>query len=139
MRRFRPPFLAYDVGSAPGGKLVWVSSRDRDEVAIPRSAKRQAAKASCRRRAAAALQLPTALVYVASGESGILRVRRVNGARLRRTVVPRESYNVQQAQGCVVTPGLGTGTLCVLDRHGGVRFRKTVTRSSHDACIVTIS
>src|ERR671929_2700 len=30
----RPPFLAHDVGWAPGGRRVWVSSGDRDEVAV---------------------------------------------------------------------------------------------------------
>jgi hypothetical protein len=54
-------------------------------------------------------------------------------------VIPAESYNVQQAHGWVVTPGLGTGTLCLLDRGGRVRWRRTIARSSHDACIVTLS
>ena len=79
------------------------------------------------------------LVYVASGESGKLRVHRVDGRRLRTTAIPAESYNVQQAHGWVVTPGLGTGTLCLLDRGGRVRWRRTIARSSHDACIVTLS
>jgi hypothetical protein len=79
------------------------------------------------------------LVYVASGESGTLRVHRVSGEQLRKTAIPDDSYNVQQAHGWVVTPGLGTGTLCALDRHGRVRWQRTVARSSHDACIVTLS
>jgi DNA-binding beta-propeller fold protein YncE len=139
LRRFRPPFLAHDVGWAPSGKLVWVSSGDRDEVAI------YAARNGRLVRRLAADEPPQHfsflddLVYVASGESGTLRVHRVDGARLRETAVPPESYNVQQSHGWLVTPGLGTGSLCVLDRHGRVRFRKTVARSSHDACIVTLS
>ena len=43
-------------------------------------------------------------VYVASGESGTLRVHRVDGLELRRTAVPEDSYNVQQAHGWVITP-----------------------------------
>jgi hypothetical protein len=78
-------------------------------------------------------------VYVASGESGTLRVHRVAGEQLRDIRIPPESYNVQQAHGWVVTPGLGTGTLCVLDSLGRVRWRKRLARSSHDACIVTLS
>jgi hypothetical protein len=58
---------------------------------------------------------------------------------LQTTSIPEDSYNVQQAHGWVVTPGLGTGTLCLLDRDGRVMFRRTIARSSHDACIVTVS
>jgi hypothetical protein len=139
LHRFRPPFLAHDVGWAPGGKLVWVSSGESGAVAI------YGARSGGLLERLAADEPPQHftfrgdLVYVASGESGTLRIHRVGGARLRETAVPAESYNVQQAHGWVVTPGLGTGSLCVLDRHGRVRFRKTVARSSHDACIVTLS
>ena len=75
--------------------------------------------------------------YVASGESGTLRVHRVDGPALRLTSVPEGSYNVQQSHGWVVTPGLGRGTLCILDARGRMLRTVTVARSSHDACIVT--
>jgi DNA-binding beta-propeller fold protein YncE len=138
VRRFRPPFLAHDVGWAPGGRRVWVSSGDRDEVLVYDS------RARLLRRLAADeppqhFTFRGDRVYVASGESGTLRVHRVAGEQLRETRIPPESYNVQQAHGWVVTPGLGTGTLCVLDRVGRVRWGKRLARSSHDACIVTLS
>jgi DNA-binding beta-propeller fold protein YncE len=139
VRRFRPPFLAHDVGWAPGGKRAWVSSGDRNEVAIY-----QARTGKLIRRLPADeppqhFTFRGELVYVASGESGTLRVHRVDGAAGRKVAIPPESYNVQQRYGWVVTPGLGTGTLCLLDSRGRVRWRKTVARSSHDACIVTLS
>jgi hypothetical protein len=139
VRRFEPPFLAHDVGWAPGGNRVWVSSGDRSELAL------YAARSGRLLRRLAADRPPQhftfrgELVYVASGESGALRVHRVGGEQLRKTAIPDESYNVQQAHGWVVTPGLGTGTLCALDRNGRVRWKRTVARSSHDACIVTLS
>jgi hypothetical protein len=136
LRRFRPPFLAHDVGWAPDKTRVWVSSGDRTEVAVYHV---RTGKLLRRLPADAPPQHLTFrgdLVYVASGESGTLRVHRVDGLPLRRTAIPAESYNVQQAYGWVVTPGLGRGTLCVLDRLGRVRWRKTIARSSHDACIV---
>ncbi len=139
LRRFRPPFLAHDVGWAPGGKLLWVSSGDRDEVAVYRARDGRLLKRLAADEPPQHFTFLGGLVYVASGESGTLQVHRVGGERLRETTVPPESYNVQQAHGWVVTPGLGTGSFCVLDRHGRVRFRKTVARSSHDACIVTLS
>jgi DNA-binding beta-propeller fold protein YncE len=138
VRRFRPPFLAHDVGWAPGGRRVWVSSGDRNEVLVYDSRGRLL-------RRLAADEPPQHFtfrgdrVYVASGESGTLHVHSVAGERLRAARIPPESYNVQQAHGWIVTPGLGTGTLCVLDCAGRVRWRRTVARSSHDACIVTLS
>ena len=139
LRRFEPPFLAHDVGWAPSGNRVWVSSGDRNELAL------YAARSGRLLRRLAA-DLPPQhftfrgeLVYVASGESGSLRVHRVGGRQLRQTAIPDDSYNVQQAHGWVVTPGLGTGTLCALDRNGRVSWKRTVARSSHDACIVTLS
>jgi DNA-binding beta-propeller fold protein YncE len=139
LRRFRPPFLAHDVGWAPGASRVWVSSGDRGEVAV------YAARSGRLRRRLPADDPPQhftfrgEVVYVASGESGTLHVHRVEGERLRSVTIPVESYNVQQAHGWVVTPGLGTGTLCALDGRGRVRWLKRVARSSHDACIVTLS
>lgn len=139
VRRFAPPFLAHDVGWAPGGDRVWVSSGDRNELAL------YAARSGRLLRRLAADRPPQhftfrgQLVYVASGESGTLRVHRVGGQQLRKTAIPDDSYNVQEALGWVVTPGLGTGTLCALDSTGRVRWTRTVALSSHDACIVTLS
>jgi len=140
VRRFAPPFLAHDVGWAPGGNRVWVSSGDRNELALYAA---RSGRLLLRRLAADRppqhFTFRGGLVYVASGESGTLRVHEVGGQQLRVTAIPDDSYNVQQAHGWVVTPGLGTGTLCALDRNGRVRWKRTVARSSHDACIVTLS
>ena len=75
-------------------------------------------------------------VYHASGESGTLRVHAADGRLLRRTRIPDESYNVQQDLGWVVTPGLGTGTLCILNSIGRILRTAKIARSSHDACVV---
>ena len=136
VRRFRPPFLAHDVGWAPGGNRVWVSSGDRNEVAIYAARSGRLLRQLFADKPPQHFTFRGELVFVASGESGTLRVHRVDGRRLRLTAIPDDSYNVQQAHGWVVTPGLGTGTLCLLDREGRARWRKTIARSSHDACIV---
>ena len=136
VRRFRPPFLAHDVGWAPGGNRVWVSSGDRNEVAIYAGRSGRLLIQLFADKPPQHFTFRGELVFVASGESGTLRVHRVDGRRLRLTAIPDDSYNVQQAHGWVVTPGLGTGTLCLLDREGRARWRKTIARSSHDACIV---
>jgi hypothetical protein len=139
VRRLLPPFLAHDVGWAPGGNRVWVSSGDRNEVAIYAARSGRLLRRLVADRPPQHFTFHERLVYVASGESGTLQVHRIDGPALHKTAIPDDSYNVQQAHGWVVTPGLGTGTLCLLDRDGRVRFRKKIARSSHDACIVTLS
>jgi hypothetical protein len=136
VRRFRPPFLAHDVGWAPGGKRVWVSSGDRREVAIYHGRTGTLLRRLHADEPPQHFTFHGDLVYVASGESGTLQVHRVQGPKLRTTAIPEDSYNVQQGYGWVVTPGLGRGTVCLLDPRGAVRWRRTIARSSHDACFV---
>ena len=139
IRRFAPPFLAHDVGWAPDGRRVWVSSGDRNELAVYAA---RSGKVLSRVPGDAPPQHVTFRgdrAYVASGESGTLHVHEIGGRELRVTAVPEDSYNVQQAHGWIVTPGLGRGTLCILDTRGQVLRRKRIARSSHDACIVTLS
>lgn len=133
----RPPFLAHDVGWTPDGTHVWVTSGDRDELAIYTAAGRLLR----RLRADAPPQHVTfhaGRAYVASGESGTVRTHLVGGRALGTALVPTGSYNVQQAHDWVVTPGLGRGSLCVLDLGGRVVRRLQIARSSHDACIVRV-
>ena len=137
VRRFRPPFLAHDVGWAPDSRHIWVSSGDRNELAIYRGGRVIARVPGDEPPQHVTFRGPR--VYVASGESGTLRVHELGGRQLRASAVPDDSYNVQQALGWVVTPGLGRGTLCILDSRGRVLRTQTVARSSHDACIVTTS
>jgi len=137
VRRFEPPFLAHDVGCAPDSRHIWVSSGDRNELAIYRGGRVIARVPGDEPPQHVTFRGPR--VYVASGESGTLRVHELGGRQLRASAVPDDSYNVQQALGWVVTPGLGRGTVCILDSRGRVLRTQTVARSSHDACIVTTS
>jgi len=131
-----PPFLAHDVGWTPDGAKVWVSSGDRNELAVYDA---RTHKILARPEANLPPQHVTfrgARAYVTSGESATLRVHRTDGRLLKTTAVADDSYNVQQAHGWVVTPGLGRGSLCVLDVSGQLLRREKIARSSHDACIV---
>ena len=131
-----PPFLAHDVGWTPDGAKVWVSSGDRNELAVYDA---RTHKILARPKANLPPQHVTfrgARAYVTSGESATLRVHRTDGRLLKTTAVADDSYNVQQAHGWVVTPGLGRGSLCVLDVSGQLLRREKIARSSHDACIV---
>ena len=135
--RFRPPFLAHDVGFAGDAGHVWVSSGDRDELAVYRPDGTLLARP--------AGDWPPQHVtffggfaYVASGWSGTLNVHHVDGRHISRTVVPVGSYNVQWGAGRVLTPGLGTGTLTILDDRGRITAELRVARSSHDAAVVVV-
>jgi hypothetical protein len=137
LRRFRPPFLAHDVGIAPGGRHVWVSSGDRGALAVY---DRRTGDVLRRLPADAPPQHVTfsgSHAYVTSGEDGTLRVlSSKDGTVVRTTKVPVGSYNVQEAFGWIVTPSLDRGTFCVLDRQGRLVRRVQVSPSSHDACFV---
>jgi len=81
--------------------------------------------------------------YVASGESGTLRVHRLDGSLVRLSSVPDGSYNVTYGgaeltlgRPAAVTPSLDLGTVCVLAPDGSVRTIRRIARSAHDACIV---
>jgi WD40 repeat protein len=137
LRRFRPPFLSHDVGIAPGGRHVWVSSGDRGALAVYN---RRTGEILRRLPADAPPQHVTfsgSHAYVTSGEDGTLRVLSLQDGRVVRTTkVPEGSYNVQEAFGWIVTPSLDRGTFCVLDKQGRMARRVQVSPSSHDACFV---
>jgi DNA-binding beta-propeller fold protein YncE len=135
-RRFRPPFLAHDVGFAPDGRHVWVSSGDRSELAVFDARTGRLLERPSGDWPPQHVTFAGALAFVTSGWSGTLRVHDAAGRALRRTVVPVGSYNVQAGGGRVVTPGLGRGSFCLLDERGRVLRREHVARSSHDACVV---
>jgi hypothetical protein len=137
VRRFEPPFLAHDVGWAPDGRRVWVSSGDRNELVVYAARSGKVLSRVPGDEPPQHVTFRGDRAYVASGESGTLRVHEIGGRELRVTAVPEDSYNVQQAHGWIVTPGLGRGTLCILDARGRALRRETIARSSHDACIVT--
>lgn len=136
VHRFRPPFMAHDVGFVPSGRGVWVTSGNRNSIAVYTAAGRL-----IRRIAADAppqhVTFLDGAAQVTSGVDGKLRVHRLGDARvLRTTRIPVGSYNVQRAGGRVLTPSLDRGTLCVLDGGGALLHRVQVAASSHDACFV---
>jgi DNA-binding beta-propeller fold protein YncE len=137
VRRFRPPFLAHDVGAAPDGRHLWVSSGDRQELAVfDRHDGRLVARPSGD-WPPQHVTFAGDRVYATSGWSGTLRLHRADGRPLGQLPVPVGSYNVQQALGRVVTPSLGHGMLTILDDRARVLRRRRVARSSHDACLVS--
>lgn len=137
LSRIAPPFLAHDVGFAPSGRHVWMSSGDRGSLAVY---DRRTGHILRRLPADAPPQHVTfsgGHAYVTSGEDRTLRVQSLrDGSVLHETRVPLGSYNVQEAGGWIVTPSLDRGTLCIADRRGRLRHRVQVAASSHDACFV---
>jgi hypothetical protein len=137
LHRISPPFRAHDVGFAPNGRHVWMSSGDRGSLAVYDA---RSGRVLRRLPADAPPQHVTFVggrAYVASGDDGTLRVQSLRDGRvLQTTKVPIGSYNVQEGWGWVMTPSLERGTLCVLDARGRLRHRVQVAPSSHDACFV---
>ena len=137
MRRFRPPFLAHDVGIAPDGRHLWVTSGDRFELAVyDRRGGRLVARPSGD-WPPQHVTFADGRAYVTSGWSGTLRMHELGGRARGSVPVAVGSYNVQQRFGYVVTPSLGHGTLTILDERGRVLHAERPARSSHDACLVS--
>ena len=136
LRRFRPPFLAHDVGFAPDARHLWVSSGDRFELAVYDVHTGRLLARPSGDWPPQHVTFSDQFAYVTSGWSGTLRVHRFNGHPGATTPVPVGSYNVQQASGWVLTPSLRDGDLCVLDKGGRLLRQVKVARSSHDACLV---
>ena len=137
------PFAAGQVNVSavawtPDGRMVWVSSGDRNELALYRTRTLEVVARPPADWPPQHVTFRGARAYVTSGWNGSLRVYGSDGRSLRRTIVPVGSYNVQQADGWVVTPGLGTGSLCILNPRGRLLRRERIARSSHDACIVHV-
>jgi YVTN family beta-propeller protein len=137
VRRFRPPFLAHDVGFAPDGRQVWVSAGDTFRLAVYDAGTGRLLRQTYGDFAPQHVTFARGLVFVTSGWSGTLRVYHADGRSLSRTAVPVGSYNVQADFGWVVTAALGHGDLTIADERGRVVRSVKVARSSHDACIVT--
>jgi DNA-binding beta-propeller fold protein YncE len=133
----RPPFLAHDVACSPGGRRLWISSSDREQLAI-----------YSRGHPGPLAVLPSGAppqhvsfgggrAYVASGDDGSLQVQRVGDGRLlARTAVAKGSYNVQHGAGHVVTPSLDDGTVTITNGDGRVIARTRIAPAAHDACLI---
>ncbi|HST26693.1 MAG TPA: hypothetical protein VLJ76_11965 [Gaiellaceae bacterium] len=137
LSRFRPPFLAHDVGFAPDGRHAWVSAGDAFRLAVYDARSGRLLSQPYGDFAPQHVTFAGDLVYVTSGWNGSLRVYRTDGKPLSRTTVPVGSYNVQADFGWVVTAALGHGYFTLADDRGRVVRSEKIARSSHDACIVT--
>jgi DNA-binding beta-propeller fold protein YncE len=135
--RFRPPFLAHDVGFAPGGRRVWVTSGDQKRIALYDPRTREVLRMLEAGSPPQHVTFCGGRAHVSSGDDGTLRVHRLGDGRvLRTTRIPTGSYNVQTGWSRVFTPSLSQGTLCALDEHGRLLLNVRAARSSHDACFV---
>jgi DNA-binding beta-propeller fold protein YncE len=130
----RPAFRLHDVGLVPGTRHVWITSGDRDLVAIHDARTGHLLRTLRSGSPPQHVTFDPERAYVTSGDDGTLRVHALDGQLLRVTPVPVGSYNVQRGPGRVLTPSLAQGTLCVLDEAGDVMRRVKVASSSHDAC-----
>lgn len=135
--RVHPPFLAHDVGFSPVGGRVWVTSGDRERIAVYDSRVGRVLFTLAADAPPQHVTFAGGSAYVTSGDDGTLRVHaQRDGRLLRSTRVPVGSYNVQQGWGRILTPSLERGTLCILDGRGRLVSSLRVAPSSHDACFV---
>lgn len=133
---FKPPFLAHDVGFTPGGRRVWVTSGDRDRIAIYEAATARLVRTFPGDAPPQHVTFHRDRAFITSGDDGLLRVHSLDGRRLNTVSVPAGSYNVQEGWDRILTPSLAQGTLCVFGTAGVQLEKLKVARSSHDACFI---
>jgi DNA-binding beta-propeller fold protein YncE len=137
LRTFPADDLAHDVGFAPDGRHVWISSGVDRRLAVhdARTLRPLRGVAGHAPPQHVTFDEPAGLVYVSSGDSGTLRTHRMADGKLLRTRrVSAGSYNVCALDGRVITPSLDDGRLTQLDARGLRSAR--VAAHAHDACIV---
>ena len=136
-RLLRPPFLAHDVACSPGGRRLWISSGDREQLAIYAPGGFEPIAVLPAGAPPQHVSFGGGRAYVASGDDGSLKVQRVgDGRTLGRTGVARGSYNIQHGAGRVVTPSLDDGTVTIADESGRVTARTRIAPAAHDACLI---
>ena len=132
-----PPFLAHDVGHSPSGRHVWVTAGREQRIAVFAAHESRRFQLLPADAAPQHVSFGPGVAYVASGDSGTVRVHALRDGRVvRRTRVPIGSYNVQRTGNRVVTPSLSTGGLTVLNARGVAIEHTRVATAAHDACIV---
>jgi DNA-binding beta-propeller fold protein YncE len=139
LRTFPADDLAHDVGFAPDGRHLWISSGVDRRLAVhdARTLRPLHAVGGDAPPQHVTFDEPAGLAYVASGDSGTLRTHRMADGKLLRTRrVTVGSYNVCALHGRVVTPSLDDGRLTQLDARGLRSAR--VAAHAHDACIVVV-
>jgi DNA-binding beta-propeller fold protein YncE len=136
--RIAAPFLAHDVAFSPSGRRVWVTAGRVRRIAVFGAASRDVVRTLGADAAPQHVTFGPDVAYVASGDSGSVRVHTLRDGHVRRTTrVPVGSYNVQRTGGRVVTPSLGTGALTVLDAAGRRVAHVHVASAAHDACLIS--
>jgi DNA-binding beta-propeller fold protein YncE len=133
---FAPPSRGHDVGLAPDGRHAWVTSGDGRELAVYDLRSRRVVARPSGGWPPQHVTFSQDRAFVTSGWSGSLQVHTLDGRELASVPVPVGSYNVQQADGIVVTPALGHGDLTIVTLAGHVVRTEKLARSSHDACVV---
>ncbi|MGZ8688469.1 MAG: YncE family protein, partial [Gaiellaceae bacterium] len=101
-----PPFPAHDVGYEPSGHRLWLTSGDvRHETVLVCDGSGRVLRRLPGGATPQHVTFVGHLAHVSSGADGTLRVYSLLDGRLRRTTrLPLGSYNVQAADGLVLTP-----------------------------------
>ena len=140
--RIRPPFLAHDVGFTPDGLRVWVTSGDRERLAIYDAHTGRLVRTLAGDAPPQHVTFIGDRAFVTSGDDAVLRVHALGGRLLRSARVPVGSYNVQRSEDdarlrrWILTPSLSRGTLCTFSPRGAALRELRVATSSHDACFI---
>jgi DNA-binding beta-propeller fold protein YncE len=135
-RTITAPAAAHDVVFAPDGRHVWVTSGDGRRLWVYEVDSRKPVAELAADEPPQHIAWVGGRAFVASGDSGTMRIHRADGELVDEVAVPVGSYNVTFDWQRAVTPSLERGTVALLDAKGRVRSVQRVAHAAHDACVV---
>ena len=138
LRRWDPGFAVHDLVYSPDGGQIWISAASGPDVTVLDARTRRV-----RFRVAVGVgpqhvAFDHASVYLTSGYgSRIERVRSADGRILARATSPYGSFELDAADGYVVTASLFVGQLTIYDTELHPRHRLALAPATRDVAIVT--
>ncbi|MEA2147668.1 MAG: hypothetical protein QOG59_3255 [Solirubrobacteraceae bacterium] len=138
LRRWNPGFAVHDLVYSPDGRQVWISAASAPDVTVLDARTRRVRFRVDVGAGPQHIAFDRAGVYLTSGYgSRIERVRSADGRLLRRAVSPYGSFELDVADGYVVTASLFAGKLVIYDTGLHLRHRLALAPATRDEAILT--
>lgn len=138
LRRWHPGFAVHDLVYSPDGRQVWVSAASGPDVTVLDA---RTGRVRFRVHVGAGPQhiaFDRASVYLTSGYGArIERVRSTDGRILTRATSPYGSFELDVADGYVVTASLFAGKLAIYDTGLHLRHLLALAPATRDVAILT--
>jgi DNA-binding beta-propeller fold protein YncE len=134
--RFHPGFLAHDLLFSPDGRRVWITSADTTDVGVFSARTRHLLFTVPAGAPPQHLAFDGGFASITSGYGSLIeKVRAADGRVLARAHAPYGSFDLDAADGYVVTASLLRGTLAIYDPDLRLLHVRQLAPSTEDVAI----